>query len=323
MKTRSLLTLFVLLSAGLVQASSRTSANYGITADSVDTGGTQVSSANYSNRGSVGGITGLATVASPAETVKSGYVAQLYEVTGLALASTFVANGATQQLDATQTLDDGTLLALIGGSQSWSVTAGQLPTGLTLNMSTGVIAGDPTGTGSYSFTVLVTDGLGDSAQQAFSGNVISNGKLTFVEWEGQPGFFTTGQVNTPAISGPSVTFERDGVPNLFKYLYDINPALPMSAADRAALPVIDVNETGDLTLTFREYALETGVAISVQTSFDLRTWTTLSQSQTLSPTTYTIQPVGAPEANGDQNMEVDVKPTGASRQFIRLILSMP
>ncbi len=40
---------------------------------------------------------------------------------------------------------------------TWSISAGTLPTGLTLNTSTGAITGTPTATGTTSFTVKVTD----------------------------------------------------------------------------------------------------------------------------------------------------------------------
>ena len=50
-------------------------------------------------------------------------------------------------------------LAATGGvtPYTWSVTAGTLPPGLTLNASTGVIAGTPDVAGTYAFTVTVTD----------------------------------------------------------------------------------------------------------------------------------------------------------------------
>src|SRR5205814_10697557 len=40
---------------------------------------------------------------------------------------------------------------------SWSVTSGQLPTGLSLTSTTGNIAGTPTTNGQYTFTLQVTD----------------------------------------------------------------------------------------------------------------------------------------------------------------------
>ena len=50
-------------------------------------------------------------------------------------------------------------LAASGGTQpyTWSVSAGSLPAGLTLNSSTGVISGTPTTVGDYSFTIQVSD----------------------------------------------------------------------------------------------------------------------------------------------------------------------
>ena len=40
---------------------------------------------------------------------------------------------------------------------AWSLSAGTLPSGLTLNRATGVISGVPDAAGNYAFTVKVTD----------------------------------------------------------------------------------------------------------------------------------------------------------------------
>ena len=42
-----------------------------------------VTSASYANDGSAGLVVGISTVAAPAETAKHGYLAQLYDATGL------------------------------------------------------------------------------------------------------------------------------------------------------------------------------------------------------------------------------------------------
>ena len=61
--------------------------------------------------------------------------------------------------NGTQNTAYNTTLAAVGGTTpySWSISAGTLPTGLSLASSTGVISGTPTGTGTSNFTVQVTD----------------------------------------------------------------------------------------------------------------------------------------------------------------------
>lgn len=53
---------------------------------------------------------------------------------------------------------------------SWSVSSGQLPAGVTLNPSTGSLAGTPTGTGSFTFSLTVTDSYqpAQSASEVFT-----------------------------------------------------------------------------------------------------------------------------------------------------------
>jgi hypothetical protein len=51
---------------------------------------------------------------------------------------------------------------------SWSVTAGNLPSGLTLNPSTGVIGGTPASSGEFVFTLQVTDSNSSSDSRQFA-----------------------------------------------------------------------------------------------------------------------------------------------------------
>jgi hypothetical protein len=52
------------------------------------------------------------------------------------------------------------------GPYAWSVSAGSLPAGITLNSATGVVSGTPSGAGTSHFTVMVTDAGGLTATQA-------------------------------------------------------------------------------------------------------------------------------------------------------------
>ena len=81
----------------------------------------------------------------------------------LAITPNAIPNGAintayTQQLTAT----GGT------GSIGWAVTAGALPSGLTLNPQTGQLSGTPTAFGTFPFTVTATDSLTQTGSRAYS-----------------------------------------------------------------------------------------------------------------------------------------------------------
>ena len=54
------------------------------------------------------------------------------------------------------------------GSNTWAITAGALPAGLSLAASTGAVSGSPTASGTSTFTVEVTSGDGQVASQQLS-----------------------------------------------------------------------------------------------------------------------------------------------------------
>ena len=140
-----------------LRAGPRTSANYTIITDSANAGGKWSGSAAYTNDGTMGDVAGVSTVAAPSETAKSGYIGQLYEVTGLTLtsASPNVNESATVQLGAWQALDDASFLAVPANSITWSIVSGPLS-----NISVGGLATAAT----------VYQNTAATAQGAYAGN---------------------------------------------------------------------------------------------------------------------------------------------------------
>ncbi|MGI8435933.1 MAG: dockerin type I domain-containing protein [Chthoniobacterales bacterium] len=86
----------VLLTAAIstVMAGSRASASYSIPADVADAGGHHASSSNYVTDGSAALVTGISTVASPAETVEHGYIGQLSDGVTLVSVASVKTHGA-------------------------------------------------------------------------------------------------------------------------------------------------------------------------------------------------------------------------------------
>ncbi|MBN9461715.1 MAG: putative Ig domain-containing protein [Burkholderiales bacterium] len=87
---------------------------------------------------------------------------------------------------------------------TWSIQAGALPAGLTLNASTGVISGTPTGSGSFAFTVRATNTAG-FAQQALSLSVTALSGGAIVDISGVEQSAPSGLVVGATAAAPSFT----------------------------------------------------------------------------------------------------------------------
>jgi len=138
--------------------------------------------------------------------------------------------------------------------------------------------------------------------------------LSFSQWE----------IFYSLTGAPTATPENDGVSNLYKYLFDINPTRIMTTSDQAALPTVGMTTnagTSCLTLTYRENPTvfhETpaisDITVNVQTSSNLQTWQTLTNP--------TITQTGSDSTTGDPIMQVRV-PASGSKLFIRLNVTSP
>ena len=218
MKTTTLLLLLAL--AAPLHAGPRTSANYSIITDTADSGGKRATSASYTNDGSAGLVAAISTVVSPSEIAKSGYIGQLYDISGLVVngASPSVNETATLQLAAWQLLDDASLLAAPATSVTWSVTSGPISgisaaglatAGVVYQNTPASVQGSLGGfNGIYNITVLDTipDNFG-----AYAGDGSDDA------WQVQ--YFGLNNPN----AAPNVDADGTGQTNLFKYIAGLNP----------------------------------------------------------------------------------------------------
>jgi fibronectin type 3 domain-containing protein len=196
--------------------------------------------------------------------------------------------------------------AITASNNPTSYGALGLPSWLSLNASTGVLSGTPPSAGNYTVTVSATNGNGTgSAILTINVATVTTAK-TFAQWAATYGL----AANT------SLTTEGDGVPILLKYLCDINPNVPMSAQDRDKLPVQGSNSTTTpgtlyLTLTFNQSSTVTGISTHLQTSPDLKNWSTVKPDLTQQT-----------PANGDVTVVYGMK-VGGANQFLRLNVTQP
>ena len=86
----------------------------------------------------------------------------------------------------TQSVSYSATLAASGGRtpNTWSIASGSLPTGLSLNSSNGVILGTPSATGTYNFTIQVTDSSSpvQNVSKALSITIVAQQISTYTIW---------------------------------------------------------------------------------------------------------------------------------------------
>jgi len=146
-------------------------------------------------------------------------------------------------------------LTVLGGAApfTWSVTSGTLPTGVTLNPSTGHIAGTPAVAGTATFTVKVTGNDGASATQPLS-----------IDVNGTPGKYLI-DVSCPTASF-CLAMDSDAK------AYTRTGSDPWSAAVDSTVPGTAYRQR--VSCVTATYCLATGYAGDVRL-FDGTSWSTL------------------------------------------------
>ncbi len=216
--------LFLALLTAATHAGPRTSASYTVATDTADAGGKRATSASYTNDGSMGGVTGISTVAVPAETLKAGYAAQLYDATALALtaATLNVNEGATLQLAAFLALDDATFLTVPTASVAWSVMNGPLTINST-GLATGGVVFQNTAATAQGIHLGTTGTLGLTVANTLPdnfGTYAADGLDD--DWQNQ--YFGLNNAN----AAPALDPDGDGQTNNTEWLALTNPANPNS-----------------------------------------------------------------------------------------------
>jgi hypothetical protein len=280
------------------------------------------------------GLTPTYTVSSGPATV-SGHTLSLTGAGTVVVAAKQAGTAMYAAYSGTETITVSNLTAQTVSNfpSTLTETLGVTPVSLTADTSAGqaitytvasgpaTISGDTvtfTGSGTV---VIDASAAGNSSYAAYTGvetiTVSAGATMTFTQWEAL--YFTAAQMANAAVSGPTAMPESDQVPNLLKYLYDINPAVPMTTAEYAAMAATDVDTTTTpgttyLTVTYRQYAKVTGITVQVQTSTDMQNWTTVTPNIS--------KQIGTDSTTGDPIIEDEVATTSTT-EFVRLNVTQP
>ncbi|MGO4798119.1 putative Ig domain-containing protein [Pseudomonas sp. W22_MBD1_FP4] len=149
-----------------------------------------------------------------------------------------------------------TTLSASGGSAPYAFSASNLPSGLTLSPSTGIISGTPSAPGAYSSTITVTDSNGATGSITFSGTV---------------------SVALPVASAVSATVEANSSANPITLNLSGGAATSVAVASAAAHGTATASGT---SITYTPTAGYSGA--------DSFTYTASNASGTSSPATVTI-----------------------------------
>jgi hypothetical protein len=282
---------------------------YEVSPRSLDAGGQRTTSANYTVDASLGGVFAGAPATGAAQQNRQGFIAQLYEVTSLAVSGPpTVAEGATGMFTATATLDDGTTLVVAPAQVAWSLTgAGQtiaatgefFPANVYRDSAARVIA---TWLGKTSGAdLLMLDALKDNF------GPYGDDGLRDV-WQVQ--YF--GEDNS--LAAPEIAAGGDGIVNQLKHAWNVAPA------DRANGPTF-ATVSGHLTLTFRrlKHTVTPRPSYLVQVSDDLVTWL----DDTTGPYTTEISAVSLDSETELVTVRDNTPTTAKAQRFIRLRVSNP
>ncbi|NNC89668.1 MAG: hypothetical protein HKN82_14530 [Akkermansiaceae bacterium] len=203
-----------------------------LTTATVDSGGGRSSGGPVVQDASVGYFAGI----SPAgvTTAKQGYIGQLYDLVGIAVAATpaSVDEGGTRQLDASFILDDATSLALAEPEVAWSVVSGPV-TGIDSGgLATGGIVYEDTPATVRGSHLAFEGDLDVTVRNVDCDNYLSYGGDAMAD-EWQVAFFGA---PPNATADPFANPDGDQFSNFFEFASGTDPHSPDSGSLMADVP---------------------------------------------------------------------------------------
>jgi hypothetical protein len=279
----------------ILQAGERNSEDYSVPAESVDSAGTLVDSSSYSHFGSLGGITGIATVDTPRHVTKSGYIGQLYEVVTLEISGPASVNEtADAQLSVVKVLDDDSTLAFEASAATWSVSQGPL----TSVNSSGLATADVVYVDTLATAQAVYEGLINTINLTVL-NTITDNYRTYAgdglgdDWQVQ--YF--GEDNP--LADPTFDPDADGQDNTFEYIAGL---IPTDASSRFTTIISPVSgQSTYMDIVFSPIVAGRSYQVKTKTDLTAATWDPLT--------------ISSSATDGDERIVTDQAATGTSKFY--------
>ena len=300
---RSILLAFGILTA-TATAGPRISADYAITAETLDFGGLQTTSVDYVIIGSIAPIVGVSAEATSATVAKHGYIGQLYDLLGYGLLASdyYPAELGTTQLFPVRIADDGTNVVIPTTGFTFSVVSGPVagisPTGLVtagaVYQNTNAVVGATSAAfaGQLQLQLHVQDTLPDNFG-SYAGDGIPD------SWQFQ--YFG---LDNP-LAAPGADANGTGQTNLFKYTAGLNPLDPNS---RFVLEIREGLTVNERRLVFHPRLPDRTYVIEYRPSLTTGQW----------------DPLGGATFADDASIRTVTDPVGATEQrFYRVKITKP